>query len=93
MARGASLGSMRRAVFTTLPPQGDYVLSSTGYSWNIRQSNGDGAYLSISAGGRLRTRALADLVSLANSNRTDAWETAGNGSFWLIARSRPSGAD
>ena len=81
---------MRRAIVTSLPPAGDYVLSPTGYSWNVRRSNGDGAFQSICAGVRLRTLALSNLASLAESNRTDGWETAGNGSFWLIVRSRPS---
>jgi hypothetical protein len=85
--------AIRRAVFTALPPKGDYVLSPTGYSWNVRRSNGDGGFQSIFAGERVRSFALSHLVSLADSSGTDAWETAGSGSFWLIARFRRCLAD
>jgi hypothetical protein len=82
--------SIRRAVFIASPPKGDYVLSPTGFTWNIRLSNGDGSALSLFAGGRDRNVALSHVVSLADANGTDAWETAGSGSFWLIAQYRPA---
>lgn len=81
--------TIRRAVFIASPPKGDYVLSPTGYTWNVRRSNGDGSGQSLLAGARDREVALSHLVSLADGNGTDAWETAGSGSFWLIARYRP----
>jgi hypothetical protein len=80
---------IRRAVFTASPPKGDYVLSPTGYTWNVRLSNGDGSAQSLFAGARDRDVALSHLVSLADADGTDAWETASSGSFWLIARYRP----
>jgi len=80
----------RRAIFTALPLEGDYVLSSTGYSWNVRRSNGDGSVQSIVAGTRDRTAALTRLVALADANKTDAWETVGDGLFWLLERFRPA---
>jgi hypothetical protein len=65
------------------------VLSPTGYTWNVRLSNGDGSAQGLFAGARDRTVALSHLVSLADADGTDAWETAGSGSFRLIARYRP----
>lgn len=79
----------RRGVYIASPPEGDYVLSPTGYTWNVRRSNGDGSAQSLFAGARDRGVALSHLVSLADANATDAWETTGSGSFWLIARYRP----
>jgi hypothetical protein len=81
--------SIRRAVFTALPLEGDYVLSPTGFTWNVRRSNGDGSVQSITAGTRDRALALSHLVALADGDDTDAWETAGSGSFWLVGRFRP----
>jgi hypothetical protein len=43
---------LQRETLTTNPPDGDYILSSTGCSWNVRRSNGDGSVQSISAGKR-----------------------------------------
>lgn len=80
---------LRRKTFTTAPPDGDYILSPTGYSWNVRRSNGDGSVQSIAAGERTRVVALASLIALAEADKTDAWETVGNGVFWLLRRFRP----
>jgi hypothetical protein len=29
---------LRRPTLTATPPDGDYILSPTGYSWNVRRS-------------------------------------------------------
>jgi hypothetical protein len=81
--------TIRRTVFTASPLPGDYVLSPTGFTWNVRRSIGDGSVQSPFAGARDRRVALSHVVSLADGDKTDAWETAGSGSFWLIARFRP----
>ena len=80
----------RRETLTINPPDGDYILSPTGYSWNVRRSIGDGSVQSITAGERKKALALARLLSLAEADKTDAWETVGAGVFWLLRRFRPS---
>ena len=80
----------RRETLTINPPDGDYILSPTGYSWNVRRSIGDGSVQSITAGERKKALALASLLSLAEADKTDAWETVGTGVFWLLQRFRPS---
>lgn len=80
--------TIRRAVFTTSPLKGDYVMSPTGFTWNVRQSNGDGSARALFAGARDRSVALSHLVSVADADGTDAWETVGDGSFWRVARYR-----
>ena len=80
----------RREILTTHPPDGDFILSPTGYSWNVRRSLGDGSVQSIADGERKKAAALASLMSLAEADKTDAWETVGTGVFWLIRRFRPS---
>ena len=80
----------RREILTASPPNGDYILSPTGYSWNVRRSIGDGSVQSIAAGERKKAVALASLISLAEADKTDAWETVGTGVFWLLHRFRPS---
>ena len=81
---------MRRETLTSHPPDGDYILSPTGYSWNVRRSLGDGSVQSIAAGERKKALALARLISLAEADKTDAWETVGTGVFWLLRSFRPS---
>ncbi len=78
----------RRAVLTADPPAGDYILSPTGQSWNIRRSNGNGSVQGISSGDRDRKVAFAKMTSLSDASNADAWETAGNGTFWLVHRVR-----
>jgi hypothetical protein len=80
----------RRETLTANPPDGDYILSPTGYSWNVRRSIGDGSVQSIAAGERKKAVALTSLISLAEADKTDAWETVGTGVFWLLQRFRPS---
>lgn len=79
---------LRRAILTALPPAGDYILSPTGYSWSVRRSIGNGSAQSITEGERKKAVALARLVSLAEADKTDAWETVGTGPFWLVRRFR-----
>jgi len=81
---------MRRDVFTAHPPHGDYILSPTGFSWDVCRATGNGSVMSISTGERNRKAALMSLLALAEGDRTDAWETVGTGFFWLIKRYRPS---
>jgi hypothetical protein len=79
----------RRQILTANPPEGDFVLSPTGYSWNVRRSLGDGSVQSIAEGERKKADALASLISLAEADKTDAWETVGTGVFWQVRRFRP----
>lgn len=81
---------IRRDIVTASPPRGDYILSPTGLTWNISRSNGNGSVMSISVGGRNRKIGLATLLSLAERDKADAWETTGTGPFWLIKRYRSS---
>ncbi len=79
---------MRRDVFTADPPPGDYILNPSGPTWGVRRANGNGSVMSISTGEPSRKIALAAVLSLAEGDKADAWETAGTGSFWLIKRYR-----
>jgi hypothetical protein len=81
---------IRRDIFTANPPRGDYILSPTGLTWGVRRTNGNGSVMNISAGERNRKIALATLLSLAEGDKADAWETVGTGSFRLIKRYRSS---
>ena len=79
---------IRRQIFTASPPRGDYILGSTGVSWNVDRTNGDGTVMRISAGERNKKSALAALLSLAEGDKTDAWEPVGTNSYRLIKRHR-----
>lgn len=79
---------MRRAVFTEIPRQDDYVLGSTGFTWTVDRARGDGSVWRISAGERSRAVALRLMRTLAERDGTDAWVGAGIGSYQLIARHR-----
>jgi hypothetical protein len=78
-----------RETLSDAPPNGDYILSTTGFSWNVRRSNGDGSVQSIDDGGRDKAVAFARVITLAGDDRTDAWETVSGGEFWLLRRFRP----
>jgi hypothetical protein len=79
---------IRRDTFTTTPPSGDYVLSTTGLTWSIDRTSPDGVVMRIVAGERTKKGALARLLMLAEGDRADAWETFGTGSYRLIKRCR-----
>ena len=81
---------MRREVFTTSPPQGDYILNPNGFTWHVRRATGVGSVLSISVADRTRKTALATLLSLAEADQADAWENEGPESFRLVKRFRSS---
>ncbi len=78
---------MRRDVFISSPPQGDYILNPAGFTWHIRRATGTESMLSISVTDRTRTSALTRLLTMAESDQTDAWENEG-GSFRLVKRFR-----
>ena len=78
----------RRRVFTARPPDGDYILSPTGFTWAIGRSNLDGSRMQMTTGEREKNVALATLLMLADGDGTDAWETVGAGSYWLVKRYR-----
>jgi len=50
---------MRREVFTTSLPPGDYMLNPAGFTWHVRRATGTGSVLSISVIDRTRKAALA----------------------------------
>lgn len=81
---------IRRDIFTACPPNGDYILSATGLTWGVRRITGSGSAASISAGTPNRKMAVAALLSAADDDKVDAWETAGPGSFRLIKANRTS---
>ena len=89
--RRDTLPTMQRPIFSAAPPSGDYILNPTGVSWGVRRTNGDGSALAISDGARNKKTAVAAMLSLAESDKTDAWEPAGPGSFRLVQRYRRSG--
>ena len=79
---------MRRDVFSAdMPPSGDYFLSPTGVSWNVRRCTANGSVLNIAVEPDWKS-ALTTVLSLAESEKADAWETAGGGSYRLIKRYR-----
>jgi hypothetical protein len=81
---------MRRDVFTAHPPDGDYILSSTGYTWDVRRATGNGSGMRIAVGERNRKVALTAMRTLAERDQADAWETSGSDSFRLVTRPRSS---
>ena len=80
----------RREIVTVSPPDGDFMLSPTGYSWNVRRSLGNGSVQSIAAGQRKKAVAPGQPPFTCWALKTDAWETVGTGVFWLLQRFRPS---
>jgi hypothetical protein len=69
---------------TARPVDGDYILSPTGYSWNVRRSNGDGTVQSVFEGERDKKVARAQVISRADTDKTDAWQSTSPGEFWLL---------
>jgi hypothetical protein len=84
---------MPRDVFTSTPPPGDYILLSAGFTWHVRRATPTGSMLSLSVTDRTRSSALARLLALAETDRADAWENHGSGSFRLVKRFRSSADD
>jgi hypothetical protein len=83
---------MRRDVFISTPPPGDYILNPTGFTWHVRRITETGSMLSLSVTDRTRKSALSRMLSLAESDRADAWENDGARSFRLVKRFRaPAG--
>ena len=79
---------IRRRIFSADPPPGDYILTTTGLTWNLDcRSAGDGV-LRLVAGERNKQSALAKLLELAERDSVDAWETFGHASYRLIERYR-----
>ena len=78
----------RRDIVTIDPREGDYILSSTGTSWNVLRSNGDHSGTRISAGDHDKPAAIAKIRSLTEDDRADGWETGGTGLFWQITQFR-----
>ena len=79
---------IRRRIFTAMPPAGDYILTTTGLTWNVDRKSADSAVLRIVAGEGSKKSAWTTILGLAAADRTDAWETAGPGSYRLIERYR-----
>ena len=80
---------IRRGIFTASPPAGDYILSTTGLTWNVDRTSATGGVLRVLAGEPNRKRALAALVGMADADDAGAWETVDAGSYRMIER-RPS---
>ena len=83
------LAALRRQTVTSTPADGDYILHPTGYTWNVRRCSGEGTFHIVAVGERKKTIAAARAISLADGDKTNAWETAGTGVFWLLKRWRP----
>ena len=79
---------MANATFTAHPIEGDYILSFTGFSWNILRRTGHDSAMSISTGDANRKTALARIRSLTETDRADGWEADGPDLFRQITRFR-----
>lgn len=78
-----------RDVFSACPPVGDYILRSTGLTWNIGYSTPDGSLVQVAVGARTKSVALATLLMWAGRGEADAWEMFGADSYRLVKRYRP----
>jgi hypothetical protein len=79
---------MANATFTAHPIEGDYILSFTGFSWNILRRTGHDSGMSISTGDANRKTALARIRSLSETDHADGWEADGPDLFRQIIRFR-----
>lgn len=79
---------IHRDIFTAQPPNGDYILSSTGLTWGVRHAGTNGSAKSLFEGEPDRKRVVEMVLTLADADKADAWETAGPGSFRLIKANR-----
>jgi hypothetical protein len=80
---------IRRGIFTTSPPAGDYVLSTSGLTWNVDRTSAAGGRSRVLAGEANKNIARAALLRLADADNAGAWETIGAGSYRLIEPSHP----
>ena len=79
---------MHRDIFISTPPSGDYVVNPAGFTWHVRAVTATGSMLSLLVTDRTRKSAVARMLSLAETDRVDAWEKVGFGSFRLVKRFR-----
>lgn len=79
---------MAREVLSAGPVEGDYILSPTGFSWNVLRSNGNHGGSSVATGERDKKAAIAHVRRLAAAAGADGWETVGSGLFWRISHHR-----
>ena len=70
--------------YTRHPLAGDYILDRTGVSWSVNRSLGNGAVARLTEGGVHKGTARDAVVKSAHTDATDAWETAGAGTFRLL---------
>ena len=79
---------MPPATYIVHPVEGDYILSFTGFSWNILRRTGHDGAMSISTGDANRKTALARIRSLSETDHADGWEADGPDLFRQIIRFR-----
>jgi len=79
---------MPPATYIVRPVEGDYILSFTGFSWNILRRTGHDSAMSISTGDANRKTALARIRTLTETDRADGWEADGPDLFRQITRFR-----
>jgi hypothetical protein len=79
---------MQRDTFISTPAPGDYILNPAGFTWHIRGATATGSMLSLSVTDRTRKAAVARMLSLAETDRVDAWEKIESGWFRLVKRFR-----
>ena len=78
----------RPRIFSTNPPPGDYILTTSGLSWNLDRRTDTGGMLRIHAGEQNRQTAVVKLLGLAEQDRSDAWEIFGTDTYRLLKRYR-----
>jgi hypothetical protein len=79
---------MPPAIFTVHPVEGDYILSFTGFSWNILRRTGHDSGMSISTGDKDRKTGLGRVRALTEADHADGWEADGPDLFRQITRFR-----
>jgi len=79
---------MPRETSTARPVDGDYILSFTGFSWNVLRRTGHDSAISVSSGDKTRKAALARIRSLTEADRADGWEADGPDLFRQVTRFR-----
>jgi hypothetical protein len=81
---------MSRQIFTATPASLDLVLSRSGMTWNVDRATDRGTVMRVSAGHPTRAAAQAELRTLAQNEKVDAWEIEGPGSYRRVTGCRPS---